>query len=302
MSLTLEQLQAVIGALPDPLFVLTESGVYAAVCGGGDPRFYHDGSGLVGKSLTDVLPTDKAAWIMQQIGTALREQRLCTVEYGLSGSDVEGLDEVGPDGEIWFEGRIHPLPCPINGERAVVWTARNITDRHRLEKELRRLSEVDELTGALSRRKLMQQLEERYREFRRYGHTTSVLMLDTDHFKQINDRYGHEAGDKVLRGVVDTCQQQLRDVDLFGRIGGEEFVALLPNTSMAEATHSAERLRQSVAGLCIAHGEESLQVTISIGVSVFHADDADFEAALKRADDALYEAKRQGRNRVVEAV
>ncbi len=300
MSLDLEQLKAVFSALPDPIFILTESGCYAGVYGGEDPRFYHDGSGLVGKSLYDVLPTDKADWIMQQIADSLREGRLCTVEYGLAGNDVEGLEGAqGPSGEIWFEGRIYPLPFEVNGERAVVWTARNITQRHQLEEELRQLSEHDVLTGACNRRRLMIELEERFNEFRRYGEPISVLMLDLDHFKQINDRYGHAAGDEVLIGSVAACISQLRDVDIFARFGGEEFVALMPHTPLDNARQIAGRLRESVAQASYHFNGDEVHVTVSIGCSAFDKDDAHFESVLKRADDALYTAKDQGRNRVI---
>lgn len=299
-QLTIEQLLSVIATLPDPLFVLTESGRYAAVCGGGDQRFYHDGSGLIGLSIYEVIPTEKADWIMAQIATALREQRLCTVEYGLAGSDVEGLDtDNGPSGQIWFEGRIQPLPFQIDGERAVVWSARNITERHRLENELRRLSEFDELTGAVSRRRLMSELADSYNKFRRYEKNTALLMFDTDHFKNINDFFGHSVGDRVLHSTAQLCISRLRGVDIFARFGGEEFVALLPHTSLEEASQTAERLRSAIAENSVAYEGGEVTITVSIGISVIGENDTSYEEVLKRADDALYEAKNLGRNRVV---
>jgi diguanylate cyclase (GGDEF)-like protein len=299
MSLDIEQLQSVINLLPDPVFVLTESGCYAGVYGGSDPSYYHDGRVLVGRSLHDVLPRDKAHWMMEQVARALRDDCLSTVEYGLTGRDVEGLDNgQGPSGEIWFEGRIQPLPFCVDGERAVVWAARNITERHRLMTELLQMSESDELTGAYNRRKLMAELEERYNEFRRYGHSISLLMLDLDHFKQVNDRYGHAAGDEVLRSTVRACKGQLRDVDILARFGGEEFVALLPNTPLEVARSSAERLRETVAHNVIHHAGSAIRITVSIGISSFREADHDFEAVVIRADDAMYLAKQLGRNRV----
>lgn len=302
MSLNLEQLQSVITAMPDPIFVLTESGKYAGVFGGGDPRYYHDGSILAGKSLYDVLPKEKADWFLKELSRSLKEDRLCTVEYGLSADDVEGLDgEAGPDGEIWFEGRIQPLPFSIDSERAVVWTARNITERHVLEQELQQKSERDELTGAYNRRKLMSELEEHYYEFHRYSQPSSLLMLDADHFKTVNDNYGHAAGDKVLRDVVNISMLQLRDVDIFSRFGGEEFVVLLPHTPLDEAKSTAERLRKAIATASIIHADSKIDISFSIGVSSFIEKDVSFEAILKRADDAMYQAKHKGRNCVVVA-
>ena len=193
-----EQLRAVLSALPDPLFVLTENGRYVAMLGGGDERYYHDGSGLVGKNLREVLPPDKAEWVLKQIAQVLKEGNISTVEYGLSGAEVEGLDEAqGPSGVLWFEGRMKPLPFLVEGERAVVWVARNITRSHDLEEKLRRLSEIDELTGALNRRKMIEELDARFAEFRRYGLPTALLIFDVDHFKKVNDRFGHIAGDQI---------------------------------------------------------------------------------------------------------
>lgn len=299
MELTLDKLLAVVTALPDPLFILTESGHYAGLFGGGDRNYYHDGSGLVGSSLYDVLPKEKADWFLGQIRRTLDENKMRTVEYGLSGNDVVGLDtEQGPSGEIRFEGRIQPLQFPINGERAVVWTARNITQRYQLELQLRYMSEVDDLTGAYNRRKLLEELEIKFSEFLRYGTPTSLLMLDIDHFKQVNDRYGHLAGDEVLRETVALCQQQLRDPDMFSRFGGEEFVVLLPQTKLAQAMGTAERLLCSVGKNVISSVSDELQVTISIGVSTLLESDRNFESVIKRIDDALYHAKRTGRNRI----
>jgi diguanylate cyclase (GGDEF)-like protein len=300
MSLDRSQVEAVTAVLPDPLFVITESGFYADVLGGGDSRFYHDGSSLVGRSLYEVLPGEKADWIMEQVARVLREGTLRTVEYALSGADVEGLDAAsGPSGEIWFEGRIQPLPFPIENERAVVWVARNITRSHELEAKLRRLSERDELTGALNRRKLIEALGERCAEFSRYGVPTSLLMLDIDHFKRINDRFGHVAGDRVLRAMAQVCMEQLRHVDSFYRFGGEEFVALLPHTDRAEARATAERLRLAVERNTVEPEHDAIRITVSIGLSALEKRDKGFESLIKRADDALYVAKRNGRNRVV---
>jgi diguanylate cyclase (GGDEF)-like protein len=237
---------------------------------------------------------------MLQVKKALNENRTFTVEYGLAGEEVTGLDtEKGPRGEIWFEGRIQPLPFSIKGKRAVVWTARNITERFGLESQLRRMSETDELTGAYNRRKLLEELEVKFREFRRYGDPTALLMMDVDHFKRVNDKHGHIAGDTVLRSTVQLCMEQLRDVDVFARFGGEEFVVLLPHTELEEAAETAERLRQRVADHYFAHENRRISVTISIGVSVLDRQDQGFESIIKRVDDALYEAKHRGRNCVV---
>lgn len=297
MKFRIEQLQSVIATLPDPVFIITESGLYAAQFGGNDNRYYHDGSSLVGVRLHDVLPADKADWFMEQVAETLCQGHLCTVEYGLAGQDVEGLaTEGGPNGTLWFEGRIQPLPFEVDGERAVVWVARNITRRHQLEHELRNKSELDELTGCYNRRRLLEEIDRRLREYRCCGQVSSLIMIDIDHFKTINDRFGHIVGDQVLCRLVDACRQQLREVDIFSRFGGEEFVVLVPGTTPLEACEIAERLRRTVGEVKHSFPYDDLDITISAGVSGFLDSDPDIQAALSRVDDALYQAKRSGRN------
>ncbi len=300
MSLNPEQMLAVLGALPDPVFVLTESGRYAGVFGGTDEGYYHDGRALVGRRLQDVLPQELAAWVRQNVDASLRENRLVKVEYKLSAEQVVGLQgRDGPEGAIWFEGYIQPFPSPIDGERAVVWVARNITQRKLLEAELRRNSQIDPLTGAFNRRKLGEVLEQYHAQYRRYGHPCSALVMDIDNFKRINDNFGHMVGDQVLLYMSKGCQEILRETDLLVRYGGEEFVVLLPNTSLEEAQIVAERLRKRVKEKIVHQLGREKSVTISVGISSMHSDDDSHEMVIRRADHALYEAKRTGRDRVV---
>jgi diguanylate cyclase (GGDEF)-like protein len=292
-----EQMFAVVQALPDPVFVLTESGRYAGVVGGSDPRYYHDGSGLVGKTLAEVLPPAKAEWFLGEIRAVLREGRLRTVEYALGGEDVEGLDlERGPRGPLWFEGRIQPLDAEYGGERAVVWVARNITRRFELEVELRRQSTTDELTGVANRRRLLEELNRHHHLFRRYGQPTSLIMLDVDHFKRVNDQFGHPVGDEVLRHLGAVARAELREVDIFARYGGEEFAVILPNTDIAAAVGVAERLRSRVEASPCRLVDHEIGVTISLGASAFDLTDATGNDVMQRADRALYAAKDAGRN------
>lgn len=300
MDFEIELLRAIMIALPDPLFVITESGQYVEIAGGLDPAFYHDGSHLKGKSLHDVLPKEKADWFLEQILTTLEKGRLKTVEYSLAGYQVKGLDEVsGPDGDIRFEGRIQPLPITFGGERAVVWAARNITSQHEFENKLQRLSETDALTGIFNRRKFLEILGQRFREFTRYGCPTALVIFDIDHFKKINDTFGHNAGDDVLCQLTSHCIYQLREVDTLCRIGGEEFAVVLPESNTKDASQMAERLRQTSEQLELDIGRSLIKVNISLGVSEFIGTDNSIEDLMKRTDAALYEAKENGRNRVV---
>jgi diguanylate cyclase (GGDEF)-like protein len=295
-----EQIAGLLAALPDPAFILTRSGRYAAIFGGTDARYYHDGSGLVGKAIGDVLNPEKTAWFGEHIAIALASGGLHVVEYPLHRNDIKGMDSDGPDETIWFEGRVQALDYPVAGEDAVLWVASNITASKKLEALLRMQSETDSLSGLANRRKLMAALTEHYDLFARYQAPTSVLIFDIDNFKGINDQYGHLAGDKAIAATADMCRDELRSTDFPARLGGDEFVILMPHTSCEQAQPIAERLRLRIAEHLRELGTLGAGATISGGLSEMHPGDAGYEEVLKRADDALYRAKHEGRNRIVQ--
>ncbi|TRW89657.1 GGDEF domain-containing protein [Candidatus Methylobacter oryzae] len=164
--------------------------------------------------------------------------------------------------------------------------------------ELVRLANTDPLTNIANRRSLMDSLAIAIDQYHRYACRFSVLILDLDHFKQINDTYGHAAGDWVLQETVSRSFAQLRSMDVLGRIGGEEFAVLLPHTGTEEAIHIAERLRATLAETPIIFDGQTIPVTMSIGVAEYSSDHGNGESLLRQADFCLYEAKRRGRNRV----
>lgn len=300
MAVSTELLRKMAAALPDPVFVVTESGRYLFVAGGRTVMSYDDCRRLSGRSLYDVLPPERADWFLAEIRKTLEADCVRTVEYSLGNDDVKGLEtHQSPAGDIRFEGRIQPITGDCDGERAVVWVARNITRRHALEGELRRQSELDPLTGIANRRKLLEDVAEKLGMLKRYGTRSSLMMFDLDHFKSINDRFGHGAGDDVLCSVCDLCRTGLRDADLFARIGGEEFAVLMPNTGLTAAQQAAERLRQKISRAVIHHDEDEIRVAISVGVTEILDRDETVKDILRRADAALYQAKHAGRDRVV---
>lgn len=167
-------------------------------------------------------------------------------------------------------------------------------DRHIAE--LQRLVALDPLTGALNRRTLERQADALLQQAQRRGQAYSLLLLDADHFKQVNDVFGHDAGDKVLRAVVAVLRQSLRPADLVGRLGGEEFVVVLPDVGTAAALQRAEQLRAAVAALHFEVAGRRVPLTVSIGLAT--AGNESFADLLRRADHAMYAAKHAGRNRV----
>jgi two-component system sensor histidine kinase ChiS len=167
--------------------------------------------------------------------------------------------------------------------------------------EFERLAMIDALTGLANRRYFEARAAIELSEARRQNLLLTVLALDIDHFKSVNDSYGHAVGDIVLKQVGQVLTQMVRPNDLVSRIGGEEFTILLPGLPQDDTFALAEGIRAGVAGLAIMIGQEVIAITISIGVATLHAGDPEIAAVHSRADQALYRAKREGRNRVVAA-
>jgi diguanylate cyclase (GGDEF)-like protein len=183
---------------------------------------------------------------------------------------------------------------------AIIGTVQDITDQVLLMDRLNELATIDELTSTINRRQLISVLELELSRFQRYAQPFSVLFFDLDHFKQVNDNYGHQVGDQALRHVCDVVRLQLRDSDSLGRYGGEEFCVLLPDSTHQSACALAERIRIAVAQTpmpIMADGAEAAQlaITISVGITAAQADDTS-ATLLKRADCAVYQAKEEGRN------
>ncbi len=192
---------------------------------------------------------------------------------------------------------------PSDDDLRLIGQAANLAsiaiEHHQAQEELERRAHTDSLTGLANRGRFMELAELEMTRSMRYRHPYAVLLIDIDHFKAINDRHGHKSGDIVLQVLADIMRKTLREVDIIGRIGGEEFAVLLPETNMSFAPEVADRLREAVAEAKIQVGNQiTLQVTISIGVALSVDHSSRIDNILRRADSALYEAKNGGRNRV----
>jgi diguanylate cyclase (GGDEF)-like protein/PAS domain S-box-containing protein len=211
--------------------------------------------------------------------------------------EVLGITLPGRD-TVWLQ--ISATPLFKQGVVQSVYSSfEDITQRVMLGRELQRQARTDELTGVANRRSLLQRLGQEFDRVQRHPDVRCcVLELDLDHFKAVNDRWGHAAGDAVLVHVAALMQRAVRGLDLVGRIGGEEFVVLLPDTRLDEAQHLGERLRLQVAQSPLVHNGHSIAVTVTLGLSDIGPQDVSAEAALHRADQALYEAKAAGRDRL----
>lgn len=171
----------------------------------------------------------------------------------------------------------------------------------RLNKDLSRLATIDSLTGVYNRRTMTELANKAIAASKRHGRALSMLILDIDHFKRINDQFGHEAGDSALCRVVEIMQKVLRESDVIARIGGEEFVGILPDTDEISAGHLAERLREHLDASDFSISGWPVQLRASIGVCSLGPAISDLESLLRETDRAMYAAKRGGRNRVVAA-
>jgi diguanylate cyclase (GGDEF)-like protein len=196
---------------------------------------------------------------------------------------------------------ITPLKSLRYGEQAVVWVARNITERYKLEKQLTYQSEIDSLSNLFNRRKLFECLNNAFYSFQRYKENSSFLLLDIDNFKQINDSYGHQSGDDVIRKIAEICRSALRHTDVIGRLGGDEFGIIHKITEKNSSLALAKRLNKVVAAFSCDENTMDSTISISIGISQFTEQDHCCELIYHRADMALYKSKRAGKNQFSES-
>ncbi len=190
-----------------------------------------------------------------------------------------------------------PLRGDDNAINAIFIVVQDVTELATYEQKMTEMSIKDGLTGIFNRRHFESRLAAECERHQRYGRELSLLMIDIDFFKAINDGYGHQCGDHVLKSVSAALASGIRTSDNLARYGGEEFCCLLPETGLTSAAALAELLRKRVEGATLSHESDEIKVTISLGVSELAADDTPHRL-LKRADEALYRAKKAGRNRV----
>ena len=199
----------------------------------------------------------------------------------------------------WCQSLVSALEEAGGGVAGYSVVLRDVTERKRDGDEIRRLLTTDHLTGVLNRARFFELAEAEVARVERFGQPLSALMIDIDHFKSVNDTRGHAGGDEVLRGLAASLRASLRSIDVFGRMGGEEFAILLPSIDLPGAQLVAERLRRDAAGLRPTFEGRAIPITISIGCAAMGEGAKTIDALLKAADEALYRAKGAGRNRVV---
>ena len=203
---------------------------------------------------------------------------------------------------VWVEVNVEPHHDIKGNLVGLHGVTRDISERKRLDQKLQLQATTDGLTGIFNREHFWTRANEELQRIQRYGGLCSLLMIDVDHFKQVNDNYGHAVGDAALRGIAQLCRAAIRDTDLLGRFGGEEFAILLLEQGAVEAVVVAERLRQSIyEHHFVNDGGTRIPLRVSVGVAQHQAATESLTEMMLRADNALYRAKREGRNKVVEA-
>lgn len=184
-------------------------------------------------------------------------------------------------------------PASVDG------VARDISERKLMEDQLTALSRIDGLTKVYTRRYFLDKSEAVLEMMKRYQRPASMMMMDLDHFKKINDNYGHQAGDLALLAFTQVCRNEIRESDVLGRLGGEEFGLILPETNIQNAQILAERIRSATGGISIPFGGQNIRLTVSIGLVEIRQEDISMDSIMHRADLAMYQAKERGRDQVV---
>jgi diguanylate cyclase (GGDEF)-like protein/PAS domain S-box-containing protein len=229
-----------------------------------------------------------------RLGTGLLERARLT-----GNAQIEAWSVHKDGSTFWGNTVVTALPDQHENVNGFVLVTRDLTDRKQIEDRLVALATTDPLTSASNRRAGEERLAEAFGRWRRYQRSFVVLMIDCDHFKAINDRWGHDGGDAVLVAMVRLCRENMRETDVTIRWGGEEFLLLLPETSRETALVAAERLRQAIEAATVECHGQMINLTVSIGVAEPGETDICADDAVRRADRALYRAKSAGRNRVV---
>ncbi|MFH2065496.1 MAG: sensor domain-containing diguanylate cyclase [Pseudomonadota bacterium] len=256
---------------------------------------------IVGKSIFEFFPDLNAPWFLRNCKSvftfgnfAFFSQKLHKYcfpfkAYNTLGSDFDYMQQ---------SCTVGPLRDDNNRINYIYITVQDVTEVAAYEKKLINLNTRDGLTGIFNRRYLETKLEEEFDRHIRYNRPLSLIMLDIDHFKEVNDNYGHQAGDFILKSLATLIDERIRVVDIVARYGGEEFCCLLPETTAESALALAEFLRMGVEAEIYHFKDKSIKITISQGVSDLNSNVDTAEMLLKLADDGLYEAKRAGRNKV----
>lgn len=276
--------------LSDPVFHIRPDGTIGYVNSACERVYGHTKEEMLNQPSSMLRPDDRVALMARYIREVQQNSQPVVLE-------TEALHKDGR--RIPMELRSTTLRDAEGKVLGIGSVVRDMTLQKELEAELRRAADTDALTGLANRHRFSRVADAEARRAMRYGHGLAVIVCDIDHFKSVNDRYGHAGGDQALKAFAGTVSDCLRQpIDVLGRVGGEEFAVILPETDLSGAWRVAERIRSAVEKLQVRHDGRTFGLTVSLGISLFRNGETSLEEAMKRADDALYKAKKNGRNRV----
>lgn len=285
-----KRLRAFLDTARDGVIVIDEHGIIREFNPAAENLFGYTAGEVLGTSLNRLMPAGDAL----QHDRRLRETRQPGVRRMGGGRQIEGRRGDGST----FPAEISVGNVTIGEERLFVGVVRDITQRKEYERRLMELANTDGLTKTLNRRALLEEGESQLELARRHGRPLSLMMIDADHFKKVNDVHGHHVGDAVLVRLADVVRGCLRGTDRLGRLGGEEFAVLMPETDREQAEAVAQRLLRAIRETEVATDTgAALRFTVSIGLAGLETATEDLAALLRAADAALYRAKAEGRDR-----
>jgi len=299
-GLSQQLLKEMTDAMPDRHFLIDETGKIYHCFGNVSHELFYQMEGLDKYSVSDIPINGDKTLVMDKINECLVTHKIVSFEYSLSLAELNKVfpSITGPKTEQWYELKIYPTNFTQDNKKIIILSSRHITERKKQEIALKKLTITDPLTGLYNRRYAATELTNCLHLFKRYKTDVSLLLIDIDHFKRINDQYGHDIGDNALVKLSTFFKKEMRKGDFVCRMGGEEFMIVMSNTSTSQALKFAARLLSNVRKLTIETSKGSLYLTLSGGISQLQIDDKSIDVAIKRADDAMYLSKSNGRNRV----
>ncbi len=283
------RMQAALDTLPSPLFVKDRNCRYIACNRAFEAQIGVPRSRIIGASVYDVAPPDLAAVYEEADRSLLRAGGTQIYEAQVRFAD-------GSLHDVLFHKAV--FADPLGDADGIAGVMLDISDRKRLEERLQVLAATDFLTGAYNLRSFYDLAGKELARVERGAAPFSLIVMDLDRFKDINDRLGHAAGDEALRLVVAAARSSLREQDILARAGGDEFRILLPETLLSAASQVGERIREAVAKLRVSDQEHQIPLSLSAGAASFRCGDRGIDTVVARADAALYRAKSKGRNRL----
>jgi len=281
-------LAAIANAMPDPIFVMSESGVYLDVIGGKERRLYADAHPLIGKNYTDVLPETMAERFTKVVKKAIASGQLQEIEYQLADTQVAGIEPNAPHSDQWYEARVYPLDSDAYQTPAAIWLAINITQRKHMEEQIEQLSSKDPLTGLYNRDFFLELVDEELKKAKTNQKPLALAKINLDCFKRITDGYGHETGDKAILTAARSIEQVVGELGYLGRLSCDQFMLLLPEVKGVDAFRITKLAQEKLSAQTIRLTDQAHTcLTSHAGITELREANEDAQALAQRVNQAI---------------